>query len=232
MKAIILAGGKGTRLRPITHKIPKPLIPIKGKPILSHIVDFLIRSNILELAVIISKDHVKDFESWRDHYQKELSVHINIFIEEKRAGTFGCLRLAKEWIGSEDFIVFNGDSLIDFNVQSLIEFHKKNGGIATACVLQTNSSGNYIVPTVKGNRIRGLRRKVVSPASDFIYSGFYIAKADIFLYDDTSQEILLAEKDVFPKLIEVDALVSCVMDKSRFYDCGTFESLGQAKSGW
>lgn len=231
MKAIILAGGMGRRLHPITHEIPKPLIPVKKRPILSHIINFLKRNEVTEFGIIISKNHKDDFESWGKS-QKELSIHIELFLEEKSAGTFGCLRLIKKWVGSDDFIVLNGDSLIDFDLKSLIEFHKNNNGIVTACILQNDSIGNYIIPTIKNKLIMDLKRRIVKPKSDFICSGFYVVKSDIFVYDNLNQEMLLMEKDIFPKLIIDRVLIGRVLNNTRFYDCGTMKSWEQAIKEW
>lgn len=232
MKAVILAGGKGTRLYPITNEIPKPLIPVKKKPILNHTIDFLNKNGISEISIIISKDHEKDFKTWKNIYKKKLPSNTTLFTETKRAGTFGCLRIIKEWIGGEDFIVFNGDSLIDFDIQSLIKFHKKNKGIVTACILQSNSFGDYIVPVIKNNKIKKLQRKPVNPLSDFICSGFYVVRPDIFVYDSLNQNILFMEKDIFPKLIKKGILIGFVANISRFYDCGTLKNWEQAILEW
>src|SRR3989344_4688429 len=72
MKAVILAGGLGTRLRPVTYEIPKPLITVKKKPILNHLIDFFRRSKVLEIVVLASRAHEDDFQKWHKPLKKEL----------------------------------------------------------------------------------------------------------------------------------------------------------------
>lgn len=233
MKAIILAGGEGTRLRPITYEIPKPLIPVKKKPIISHILDFIETYKIIDVAIIINKAHIADFEIWKEIWQKKLSIKPSFFVEEKPAGTFACMRLVKDWIGEDDFIVFNGDSLIDFDLQSLIDCHQSHRQIGTVGLIQSSTSGDYGVPVLtEANHISRFDRRVVKPASDFVCFGCYIFRPQIFMYDELDQPFLLIEKDIFPKLIENEVLVAMQINKGRFYECGSLESWEDAIMEW
>ena len=96
-KAVILAGGKGTRLYPITKEIPKPLLPINKKPIINYLVDLFKNYGIKEIAVLVSKEDKQDFEWWKKRYY--LKDNIRLITEEQPLGTFGGLYLLKEWIG-------------------------------------------------------------------------------------------------------------------------------------
>ena len=106
MKGIILAGGLGTRLRPITYEIPKPLITVKKRPIINYIIDLFRKHGVDDIGVIVSRQHESDFIRWRKDWQDELSK-TSLFYEEKPAGTFGWLKNLRDWIGNEKFILSN-----------------------------------------------------------------------------------------------------------------------------
>ncbi len=87
MRALILAGGKGTRLRPLTHEIPKELLPVRGKPIISWVVERLMRLGVDDIGIAISLEKEEDFHWWRRRWGGQLPVHF--FIEPEPLGTFG-----------------------------------------------------------------------------------------------------------------------------------------------
>ena len=156
-----------------------------------------------------------------------------MFLEEKPRGTFGCLSLVKKWIGKEDFIVMNGDSLVDFDLSLLLSFHQKQGKTGTACLLQSNARGNYVVPILNSKgQISKLQRKIVDPETDFICSGIYVFKPEIFKYDEPGDKFLLMEADVLPRLAKGGGLVGSKPKPSRFFDCGTLESWEKAILEW
>ena len=93
MKAVILAGGIGTRLRPVTYEIPKPLITVKKKPIVNYLIDLFVRHGIQDIGLLIHKDHIDEYDWWKIRYGKYLEgIRVNIFIEPVASGTFGGLR--------------------------------------------------------------------------------------------------------------------------------------------
>jgi len=123
-KAVILAGGKGTRLYPITKEIPKPLLPINKKPIINYLVDLFSQYGVKEIAVLINKKASQDFKWWKKRYygstRSSAEAHskslpqvpnISLVKEEQEMGTFGGLYLLKHWIGNSKFFMTNGDEL-------------------------------------------------------------------------------------------------------------------------
>lgn len=129
MKAVVLAGGKGTRLRPLTYVLPKPLIPVGGKPMLEHIVEQLAQHNIKELIFAVGykadliKDYFKDGSKW--------GVSIEYFTEDKPLGTAGCLLPLREKLKNETFLLIAGDNVTKINFTEFVKFHKKRKGIAS-----------------------------------------------------------------------------------------------------
>src|ERR1700722_11092323 len=109
MKAVILVGGNGTRLRPITYEIPKPLITVKKKPILNHLIELFAKHGVTDIALLAAKSHKDDFIRWKKNWQDELPLNnIELFYEDAPRGTFGGLTLLADWLGSDDFILSNG----------------------------------------------------------------------------------------------------------------------------
>ena len=123
MKAIILAGGLGERLRPLTDNIPKPLLPIKGKPIIEHAIDNFKKYGIKDiiLSVGFKADKIKEYFG----NGRKLGVKISYCVEENPLGTGGAIREASKGI-KEKFIAINGDNLADFNWDEIIELHNRN----------------------------------------------------------------------------------------------------------
>jgi len=128
MKAIILAGGLGTRLRPLTENTPKPLLPIKGIPIIEHAIKNFARHNITDIILSIGykaeliQEYFKDGSKW--------GVQISYAIENEPLGTGGAIREAAKNI-NDTFVVINGDNLADFDWTNSIAAHRRNGAEIT-----------------------------------------------------------------------------------------------------
>ncbi|MEK7507755.1 MAG: nucleotidyltransferase family protein, partial [Patescibacteria group bacterium] len=175
MKAIILAGGLGTRLRPITYEIPKPLITVKKKPIINHLIHLFFRHGITDIAVLASEAHREDFLKWHEYSNPDLSQgNITIFFETKPRGTFGGMKLLLEWLGGEKFILSNGDELKDFDLKKLGEFHITHKPVGTIALVQVPNPSEYGVPVLEDHKIREFLEKPKNPPTDFISSGLYI----------------------------------------------------------
>lgn len=133
MLAVLLAGGKGTRLRPLTYAVPKPLLPISQKPILEHIILYLKQHGISEF--IISVGYLG--YQIRNYFGDGANLGVKIeYIEEKEPlGTAGCLNLIRGRL-KETFLLMGGDNLTTLDMSKFIGFHKKKGGILTAALFE------------------------------------------------------------------------------------------------
>src|SRR3989344_8169 len=233
MKAIILAGGLGTRLHPVTLEIPKPLVPVKKKPIINHLIDLFARYNISEVTLLVSRVHENDFARWQDHWKEELSTKkISIFHEEKPSGTFGGVKYLRGWIGNEKFILSNGYELKDFDLNQLESFHETHKPVATIALVKVANPSEYGVPVLEGVYIREFLEKPKNPPSNFINSGLYILEPEIFNHADMSKDFLMIEKDIFPKLAKEGKLIGCKLENGRWYDCGNLERWEKAMKEW
>ncbi len=233
MKALILAGGLGTRLRPITYEIPKPLLPVKKRPILNHLIQLFDRYGASEIGVLVSRSHENDFALWRKNWEHDLpNEKISIFFEEKPSGTFGWLKNLRPWLADEKFILSNGDELKDLNLQKLKDFHEANSPVATIALVPVPNPHEYGVPVLDNHRILEFIEKPQNPPSHFINSGLYILEPEIFNYANLDQDFLMIEKDVFPKVAAAGRLIGLKFEDGRWYDCGNLERWEKAMNEW
>lgn len=145
MKALILAGGLGTRLRPITDTIPKCLVEIDGKPVLQHLIEYLNKYDIVDIAVNTHWLHTEVIK-WAGN-------KVMFSFEPELLGTAGTIKKWIPWLG-EDFLVMNGDTLTDLDFNDFLDFHKRWDELAT---ISRNPQNNHCTGQMLFNRhIRGL----------------------------------------------------------------------------
>lgn len=233
MKAVILAGGLGTRLYPITYEIPKPLLTVKKKPIINHLIDLFRRHGVDEIAILASQNHRDDFLRWQYLWQEELPQgHISIFFEDRPRGTFGGMHLVRDWLNDKRFIMTNGDELKDFDLKKLIDFHDEQKPIGTLALVAVPNPQEYGVPVLDGHRIKEFLEKPRNPPSQFISSGLYVLEPAVFDYADFTRENLMIENDIFPRLAKEGKLTGLKMEGARWYDCGNLERWEKAIREW
>lgn len=229
-KAVILVGGLGTRLRPVTYEIPKPLLTVKRKPIVSHLIDLFRRHGVEKIALLASVNHRPDFEQWQKARPDE-AEGVELFFEESPRGTFGGLRDLRDWIGSESFFLSNGDELKDFDLNALRNFHAGHTGVGTLALVAVEKPQEYGVPVMENNIIREFLEKPANPPSNLVSAGFYVLNPEIFNFADFKQDFIMIEKDIFPKAAAAGRLFGLPLT-GRWYDCGTFERWEKAIKEW
>ena len=136
MKAVIMAGGKGTRLRPLTLNTPKPMVPLLNRPCMSYIIELLKRYDIHQIAVTLQyqSDQIRHYYGDGSEY----GVELHYFEEETPLGTAGSIKNAASFL-NETFIVISGDALTDFNLRKAIEVHKQKQAVATMVLAQVDN---------------------------------------------------------------------------------------------
>ncbi|MBN2042252.1 MAG: NTP transferase domain-containing protein [Candidatus Aenigmarchaeota archaeon] len=227
-QAIILCGGEGTRLRPITYEIPKPLVPVHGKALLEHIFDLLKKYEIRDVTLSIGhmkqkiKEHVGDGSRY--------GLKINYVEEDKKLGTAGPLRLAKGSLKSA-FIMSNGDELKNINIMDMYDFHKRNNALATIALTTVSDPSQYGVAKLDGNRIVEFVEKPKKNApSNLINAGFYILEPEVIEMIPSSGFSLI-EKDVFPLLARKGRLFGFPFS-GQWFDTGNMERYERALKQW
>lgn len=193
MKAVILAGGKGTRLKPYTTVFPKPLMPVGDKPILEIIIRQL-KSHGLE-DIIITVGHLGELIMNFFGDGSKLGVNIKYSKEDQPLGTAGGLGLIKEDL-EETFLMVNGDTLTTLNFSDLITYHQENGAIATIALKKREVYIDFgIVELDSTNSIKGYIEK---PTIDYLVSmGVYVFEPRVL------EHIKVGEKLDFPNLIQI-----------------------------
>jgi NDP-sugar pyrophosphorylase family protein len=233
MKALIQAGGLGTRLHPITYEIPKPLLPVKKKPIVNHLIEFFDRYGVGEIAVLASRLHDEDFDRWKKAWADSLPFgKVSIFFEDAPRGTFGGLEFLRSWLGNEPFFMTNADDLKSFDLQEILRFHKAQNVHATISLIEVPDPSRYGVPIMDGHKIHTFLEKPENPPSNFINAGLYVLEPEVFSYADFSQDQVSIERDVFPKLAAEGKLAGFKIVDGKWFDCGTLEGWERAMKEW
>ncbi|NMB17496.1 MAG: nucleotidyltransferase family protein, partial [Firmicutes bacterium] len=148
MKSVIMAGGKGTRLRPLTCDRPKPMVPIANRPMMEHIVALLARSGFHDVAVTMFYLPEAIQEYFGDGYNWK--VNLSYFVEEVPLGTAGSVKNAASCL-NETFLVISGDALTDFDLQEALRFHREKGALATLVLTRVETPLEYGVVITDGD---------------------------------------------------------------------------------
>ena len=203
--AVLLVGGEGTRLRPLTYEIAKPLIPVQGKPVMEHLLDLfkVFGINSVILSVGYKKEQIK---SRYGSYFNGLSIS---YVEEDQPlGTAGPLKLLEEQgrLPSKPFIVSNGDELKDIDINEMSSLHMQNNALVTIALTKVQDPSVYGVARLEGNKILEFVEKPApgTEPSNFINSGFYIYTPEAVALAPKGRS--MSELSVFPKVASMGRL--------------------------
>ena len=225
-KAVLLVGGKGTRLRPLTDRTPKALLEVHKRAVTEHIFDLIKKYGIRD--VILCVGHLKD--KIKEYFGDGSKFGVNIiYIEEdKPLGTAGPLRLAKKYL-KESFIVSNGDELKNINIPRMFRLHKRKDALATIALTTVDDPAQYGVARLDGSRIIEFVEKPSHPPSNLINAGFYILEPEVINMIPDGFSML--EKDVFPRLAKMNRLRGFPF-AGQWFDIGTIERYKSAEKQW
>ena len=223
MQALILAGGAGTRLRPLTNTVPKPVLPLAGRPHIAYLIDWLERHGVDD--VVVSCGHLA--EGVRVALQELEGPRIRYAEEPDARGTAGAIRFAEELLG-ERFLVLNGDVLCDLDLSALIEQHDRTGARATIALYPVEDPSAYgLVRRQPGGAITEFLEKP-DPAeidTDEINAGAYVLERSVLELVPPDREVSI-EREVFPQLVN-DGLYGRRLT-GYWIDIGTPERFRQA----
>ena len=236
-KAIILAGGKGTRLYPVTLEMPKPLLTIHKKPIINYLIEKFKDYGVQEVAIIIPESHREDYFWWLRRYQNDLGgIWVNLMVEEEPMGTIGYwAHKFHTWTGNESFFLTNGDQLEDINLSEMVEHHQKVGALATIAAVEVPNPQDYGVLVFNGDHIERFLEKPKDPPTNYISSGLYLLEPGIIEHLKEAvgrgEKFLMIEKDLFPQLAADKKLVA-YKSNGRWFDCGSISRWDDAIKNW
>ena len=225
-KAVLLVGGRGTRLKPLTDKLPKALLEVQGKTIAEHLFDLLKKYGIRDVVLCVGylRDKIKE------HFGDGSNFGMNItYVEENEPlGTAGPLKLAKKHL-KDSFIVSNGDELKDINIPRMFRLHKRKNALATIALTTVDEPSHYGVARLDGSRIIEFVEKPTHPPSNLINAGFYILEPQVI--DMIPDGFSMLEKDVFPKLAQLGRLRGFPF-AGQWFDIGNIERYKIAEKNW
>ena len=221
MKAMVLAAGLGTRLRPLTYEITKPMVPVLDRPVMAHILDLLDRHGFHD--VIANLHYFPD--SIREHFGERLEYRY----EQELLGTAGGVRACREFFGEEAFLIISGDALTDIDLGAFVARHHAAGGVATLAVKQVSDTREYgVVLHDAEGRITGFQEKPEpeEALSDLGNCGIYIFAPEIFDYFPERPFADWAQ-DVFPALLANDVPFHMHEISDYWNDVGSLAELRQ-----
>jgi mannose-1-phosphate guanylyltransferase / phosphomannomutase len=201
MQAVILAGGNGTRLHPLTMGTPKPLLPLFGKPVLEHAIDLLRRHGVTDIIMALSRGAEADIV---EHFDdgSEWGVSIRYSLEDEPKGTAGAVKLVQSFMHGT-FLVVSGDVVCDFDLSSAIEFHKRKSALATLLLHEVDDPCDFgLVNNEPDGRITRILEK---PRSSDIFTktinaGIYILEPESLSSVPYFSTCDFA-RDLFPRLL-------------------------------
>ena len=208
MKALILVGGFGTRLRPLTLTLPKPLVEFGNRPMILHQIEALVKAGVTDIVLAVNY-RPEVMSNFIARYEQELGVKITFSIEAEPLGTAGPLALAAEILSKDDspFFVLNSDVICDFPFAEMAAFHKKHGCEGTIMVTRVDEPSKYGVVVNKEGSATLIDRFVEKPqvfVSNKINAGLYIFSPSIL--KRIKPEPMSIEKEVFPLMASAGQL--------------------------
>lgn len=223
MKAVVMAGGEGTRLRPLTSMRPKPMVPIVNQPVMQHILGLVKHHGITEVVATLAfmpqviEDYFGDGDEW--------GMELTYAVEESPLGTAGSVKNASEAL-DETFLVISGDALTDIDLTEVIEFHKAKGGVVTIALKRVPDPLEFgVVITAEDGKIERFLEKPSwgQVFSDTINTGIYVVDPVVFDYIPEGKPFDFSS-ELFPLLMEKGYdLYGCIVE-GYWADVGSLEN--------
>ena len=228
MKAVVMAGGEGSRLRPLTSRRPKPLAPIANEPVMKHIVDLLNKHGITEVVATLHylADEIESFFGDGTAY----GVSMKYFVEDTPLGTAGAVKMAEDRLRDDTFIVISGDAMTDLDISALLKHHKDSGNDATIALQRVPNPLEFgvVITDEDGRIVRFLEKPSWGEVfSDTINTGIYVLEPSIFEYME-SGEMYDFSKDLFPRMLHEGKRIGGYVFEDYWTDIGNLQQYQQA----
>ncbi|HYY76591.1 MAG TPA: NDP-sugar synthase, partial [Gaiellaceae bacterium] len=227
MKAVVMAGGEGTRLRPLTSNQPKPMVPIVGKPCMEHIVELLKGHGFEDVIVTVAfmPQAIRGYFGAGESH----GISIRYSVEESPAGTAGSVKLAEEAL-DETFLVISGDALCDIDLADLVRFHREKEAVATIGLVSVPDPLEFgIVVTDSEGRIERFLEKPSwgQVFTDTINTGIYVLEPEALRRIPTDRPYDFS-KELFPLLLEMGRPLYGYVAEGYWQDIGNLDQYRQA----
>jgi len=220
MKAVIIAGGLGTRLRPLTHNTPKPIVPVANRPFVVHQIEHLIKHGATEIILNLHylsqeiKKAIGDGGRW--------GIKIHYSIERTPLGTAGAVKHAEKYFDEGPMVIFNGDVLTDINISKVVNFHREKKALVTLTLTEVEDPTPFgLILTEKDGRVKQFLEK---PSWDMvtaktINAGIYVVDPKIFRKVPKGKPFMF-ERDLYPALLEEGAPIYGYLSDAYWIDIG------------
>ncbi|MAF80856.1 hypothetical protein CL628_02475 [bacterium] len=232
-QAVILASGEGVNMRPFTYEIPKPLIPVNGRPLLEYGINLLRNHGITDVIITVSHLGTKIQEHFGDG--SAFGINIEYVVEKKPSGTAGALMVAQSKVGDAPFVLMYGDVLLNLDVSDFLQTHQQTkASVGTLALTSVADPSAYGAVKMRGTRVVEFSEKpdVDSEVSRLVFAGCAAFDNEIFDYlNDNKRKVFSLERDVFPKLIDEGRLFGYVFE-GQWFDVSTPEIYDRALQQW
>ena len=228
MKAVLLTGGFGTRLRPLTYTRPKHLLPIANRPHMEHVFDLLQRHGVNE--VVLTTSYLADAFAATVARARGRGLAVEVTHEPSPLGTAGAIKNAEAHLTDRAFLVFNGDILTDADLTAMLDFHRSREAEATILLTPVEDPSAYgVVPTEADGRVVGFIEKprAEEAPTKLINAGVYVFEPSVLERVPAGRE-WSAETSLFPDLVEHDAGLYALASSAYWMDIGTPQKYLQA----
>jgi mannose-1-phosphate guanylyltransferase/phosphomannomutase len=230
MKAVIMAGGQGSRLRPLTINRPKPMVPLVDKPVMAHIVGLLRKHGFTEVVATLQfmADRVQDYFEG-----SQFGAQFHYSVEEVPLGTAGSVKQAEAFL-DEPFLVISGDALTDFDLSQVVAFHKERGALVTITLTRVPNPLEYgvIIVNDDGRVQQFLEKPSWSEVfSDTVNTGIYVLDPRIFDYIEPDQSLDWSQ-DIFPRLMEKGEPIYGYIASGYWCDIGNIQEYMRASADY
>ena len=228
MKAVVMAGGEGTRLRPLTSNQPKPMVPIAGKPCMEHILELLRDHELNDVIVTVAflPQEIRSYFGGGD----ALGMNISYSVEESPLGTAGSVRLASRELGDEPFLVISGDALCDVDLSELVRFHNEQDAAVTIGLKSVENPLEFgIVVTDDDGRVERFLEKPSwgQVFSDTANTGIYVLAPEVLRHVPTDRPYDFSQ-DLFPLLLDMGRPIYGYVMDGYWQDIGNLDQYRQA----